>query len=122
MKKHEIKVGGLYRAKVGANVTTVRVDAIREVTKFAGTNRYSGQSDYRDAVVYDVTNMVTKRTTTFRSAAKFRSVAVPIQPTNVEEICDRVLAGENGIAVETVTIDEDGAEVADSEAGRTRGQ
>ena len=53
MKKSEIKVGGLYLAKVAGSVTTVRVDATRG----------SG---------YNVTNLRTGRKTTFRSAAKFR--------------------------------------------------
>ena len=34
MKKSEIRVGGLYLAKVGGAVTTVRVDAIRQVTGY----------------------------------------------------------------------------------------
>ena len=64
MKKHEIKVGGLYLAKVSGVVTTVRVDAIREGTSFN-----------RDATFYDVANLRTGRKTTFRSAAKFRGLA-----------------------------------------------
>lgn len=68
MKKNEIKVGGHYVAKVGSNITTVRVDAIRERdTRFTYGNRIE--------TAYDVTNLRTGRKTTFRSAMKFRSVA-----------------------------------------------
>ncbi len=65
MKKAEIKRGGLYLAKVNGVVRTVRVDSIREV----GTR-----------IAYDVTNLATGRTTTFRSAAKFRGVAPAAKP------------------------------------------
>lgn len=61
MKKADIKKGGLYQAKVGGNLTVVRVD---EITP-------GGIGEYR------VTNLATKRTTYFRSAAKFRGVATP---------------------------------------------
>mgnify|MGYP001618153215 CR=1 FL=1 len=65
MKKNEIIVGGLYRAKVSGKLTTVRVDDIREDEGF-GTRKASTR--------YDLTNLVTGRKTTFRSAAKFRQV------------------------------------------------
>lgn len=58
MKASEIKVGGRYVAKVGENLTTVRVDGVR------------GKG-------YDVTNLATLRKTYFRSAAKFRSTIRP---------------------------------------------
>jgi hypothetical protein len=74
MKAKDIYVGGKYRAKVGGNLTTVRVDAIRKTRKFSGTD-YGGHSKYRDAVVYDVTNLTTGRHTVFHSAAKFRGEA-----------------------------------------------
>jgi DNA helicase-2/ATP-dependent DNA helicase PcrA len=61
VKKNEIKVGGLYKAKVNGKVVTVRVDSIRERDGFK-----------RVETVYGVTNLSTGRTTTFRSAAKFR--------------------------------------------------
>ena len=65
MKKDEIRVGGLYLAKVSGNVVTVRVDTIRiSGPYFAGGGR--------EVTVYDVTNLSTGRKTTFRSAAKFR--------------------------------------------------
>ena len=60
MLKKDIIVGGFYLAKVSNKVVPVRVDRIR-------------QQEYGKAVtIYDVTNMRTKRTTTFRSATKFR--------------------------------------------------
>ncbi len=67
MKKNEIRAGGRYTARVSGNLTTVRVDAIRECTGWD-----------RDKTVYDVTNLTTGRKTTFRSAAKFRA-AVPLK-------------------------------------------
>ena len=57
----EIRIGGRYKAKVSNRIVTVRVDAIRE--------RNYGKRWVR---VYDVTNLDTGRTTTFRSGAKFR--------------------------------------------------
>lgn len=69
MKKHEIKVGGHYRAKVSGVLTTVRVDAIRD----DGLRPSPGSPYMR----YDVTNLHTGRTTTFRSAAKFRAEVNP---------------------------------------------
>lgn len=70
MKKSQIKVGGHYKANVSGKRVTVRVDAIRETTKFGGTG-YDGRSKMQDTIVYDVTNLSTKRTTTFRTAARF---------------------------------------------------
>lgn len=70
MTGKQIKVGGLYRAKVSGNLTIVRVDGIRETRKYR-----SGK--LADTVVYDVTNTRTGRTTTFSSAAKFRSEVTP---------------------------------------------
>lgn len=61
MKASEIRVGGVYIAKVSNKLTRVRVDAIRE----------TGWS-IRCVWAYDVTNLTTGRKTTFRSAAKFR--------------------------------------------------
>lgn len=79
MKKTEIAVGGLYIAKVGNNITTVRVDAIREVAGHVSGGSYAGWTSAARKVVtktlYDVTNMKTGRKTTFRSATKFRGKA-----------------------------------------------
>lgn len=74
MKAKEIKVGGRYAAKVSGKLTTVRVDAIREIARVCGTN-YDGSRKCRDAMIYDVTNLATGRRTTFRSAQKFRGEA-----------------------------------------------
>ena len=73
MKKNEIVVGGLYRAKVSGKLTTVRVDDIREDEGF-GTRKASTR--------YDLTNLVTGRKTTFRSAAKFREVDDVLTPAS----------------------------------------
>lgn len=75
MKKNEIRVGGHYTAKVAGKLTTVRVDAIRELCGFGGVNSVyqtlTGRR-VRETTMYDVTNLRTGRRTTFRSAAKFR--------------------------------------------------
>ena len=58
MKKNEIVKGGIYRAPVSGNLTNVRVDAIREVSRLPRRPRvYS--------TAYDVTNLQTGRKTTF---------------------------------------------------------
>ncbi len=77
MKKNEIKKGGHYRAKVSGVLTTVRVDGIREV---------GGRSNYPAGTAYDVTNLRTGRTTTFRSAAKFREEADAAKQRESEEL------------------------------------
>ena len=64
MLQKEIEIGGYYTAKVSGKLTTVRIDDIRE-------HRYP-MSNSRNNKRYDVTNMVTGRKITFRSAAKFR--------------------------------------------------
>lgn len=75
MKASEIKIGGVYVAKVSNRLTDVRVDEIREVP---GVRRSYGlglaSRITRDRTVYHVTNLATGRKTTFRSAAKFRGV------------------------------------------------
>ena len=60
MKAKEIKIGGVYVAKISSKLTTVRVDEIR-------TTSYNPVR-----IHYDVTNLATGRRTTFRSASKFR--------------------------------------------------
>lgn len=70
MRKEEIAVGGEYLAKVNDKVVRVRVDQILENGLRFG-KRSSGQ-----ATRYHVTNLVTGRATTFRSAAKFRKKVV----------------------------------------------
>lgn len=71
MKAKEIKEGGIYQAKVSGKLTEVRVDKIRT---------RNGYGSIKDRTVYDVTNLRTKRTTTFESATKFRGVVNPDQP------------------------------------------
>lgn len=58
MKAAEIDLAGVYVAKVSNKLTEVRVDVIEPT--------YDGKTRYH------VTNLKTGRTTTFRSAAKFR--------------------------------------------------
>lgn len=68
MKAKDVRVGSVYAAKVSGNIVPVRVDAVREMIL---SYRREGN---RLATVYDVTNLVTKRRTTFKSAAKLRHV------------------------------------------------
>jgi hypothetical protein len=65
MKANQIKVGGVYIAKVNNKLQKVSVDEIRLVTTYRA-------GKLSDTTVYDVTNLATGRKTTFRSAAKFR--------------------------------------------------
>ncbi len=72
MRKNEVVIGGKYTAKVSGRLVTVRVDCIRTAPKYNPRKRdYSGEH-----TLYDVTNLTTGRKTTFRSAAKFRGVAI----------------------------------------------
>jgi hypothetical protein len=66
MKQNEIKIGELYVARVNGNLTRVRVNGIRVYAK----TTYS-----QSRTIYDVTNIKTGRSTTFRSASKFRALA-----------------------------------------------
>jgi hypothetical protein len=61
MKKHQIKVGGLYTAMVTDQLVTVQVDGI-------GTDIYMGV----EKTHYYVTNLKTGRKLVFKSAARFR--------------------------------------------------
>ncbi len=79
MLKKQIKVGGHYVAKVSNKLTTVRVDRIEE------RSNYKGNAE----TVYHVTNLATGRTTTFRSAQKFRSEA---RDPNRDAAVDQVLS------------------------------
>ncbi len=71
MKAADVKVNGQYIARVSGNIVIVRVDQIRDVTKYR-RNVITGQWAYHDGVVYDVTSLDTGRKTTFKSAAKLR--------------------------------------------------
>lgn len=75
MKANEIVIGKVYVAKIGVNVTQVRVDAIRNVAYVSagGYLGWTSASREREQTRYDVTNLATGRRTTFRSAAKFRA-------------------------------------------------
>ncbi len=65
MLQKEIKVGGVYLATVSGKLTQVRVDAI---------SKRDGHK--KETTVYGVTNLTTGRTTTFKSAMKFRKEVV----------------------------------------------
>jgi hypothetical protein len=66
MKAKDIEVGGHYVANVSGRSVVVRVDNIRD------EYRARGLYDNKLVRFYDVTNLYTRRSTTFRSAAKFR--------------------------------------------------
>lgn len=72
MKKHEIVVGGYYRALVSGNVVTVKVDVIEDCP-------YSGMDDQpykgRGYTAYHCWNLSTNKPVVFKSAAKFRCAA-----------------------------------------------
>src|SRR5687767_12936373 len=73
MKANEIKVGGVYIAKVNNKLQKVRVDDIRLTFAPATPSAKMAWTSSRDVWVYDVTNLATGCKTTFRSPAKFRS-------------------------------------------------
>ncbi len=60
MKRDEINVGAVYRAKVNGKFTDVRVESMG-----------LGGFGKRQRTTYQVTNLATGRVTMFRSAAKF---------------------------------------------------
>jgi hypothetical protein len=64
MKANEVKVGGVYVAKVAGKLTEVKVTCIRE-------------NAFGQRMLHDVVNLRTGRKTTFRSAAKFRREVPP---------------------------------------------
>lgn len=72
MLKKDIKVGGVYEAKVNGRLTKVRVDGIDERDGYKSVA--SGYTT-KSATRYRVTNLATGRTTVFRSASKFRKEA-----------------------------------------------
>jgi hypothetical protein len=61
MRAQDVQIGGRYWAKVSGRLVIVRVDQVRDGLN--GRKRY------------DVTNTVTGRTTTFRSATRLRHIA-----------------------------------------------
>jgi hypothetical protein len=81
MKKSEIRVGGLYKAKVSGKLVTVRVDGIREW----------GAPSVGTGTRYDVTNLSTGRGTTFRSAQKFRGEVKEGKPLLDHKKISRIL-------------------------------
>ncbi len=92
MKKADIKVGGTYQAKVSGNLTTVRVDGIREVSKMKRRSAYAsgGTHNLTTGEVYDVTNLKTNRKTTFRSAAKFRAEVKPLSDDDKKVVTENM--------------------------------
>lgn len=73
MKANEIKVGDHYIAKVGVNITVVKVDSINKRDGYRPAGY--GQRGFAGRTTYSVTNVKTGRTTTFESASKFRRAA-----------------------------------------------
>ncbi|MCZ2341493.1 MAG: hypothetical protein LC104_06805 [Bacteroidales bacterium] len=68
MKKSQIQTDCVYVARVSGRLVTVRVDRIRDTQVKSCTG-------FRDATLYDVTNLKTMRKLVFRSATKFRGPA-----------------------------------------------
>jgi len=79
MRQHEIKVGGLYLAKVSGRITTVRVERIVHPR-------------------FIVTNLSTRRRLTFYSAAKFRCETKSVKPYEQEHAT--ALTNENELRTE----------------------
>ena len=77
MKANEIVVGGIYTAKVSGKLVSVRVDGTRKVPKMGGTS-YAGRIQYKQKLVYDVTNLKTGRSLVFSSAGKFHDAPTRI--------------------------------------------
>ena len=94
MKAKEIKRGGVYLAKVSGKLVRVRVDNIREISRFKRSN-YSGQAEYTDKTIWDVTNLTTGRKTTFKSAQKFwgEAKAVSELEGRLKKLAERGAAG-----------------------------
>lgn len=81
MKKNEIRVKGIYLAKVSGKLVPVRVD---EITEREGRTHVPSQSwipptRYKASIRYCVTNLVTNRKTVFRAATKFRKELTPAE-------------------------------------------
>jgi hypothetical protein len=76
MKKHEVRIGGVYVAKVSGALTRVRIH--RE-------SRYGG---------WEAVNLATNRPVRIRSAARLRSEvpapAAPLSPEGARRIVDEI--------------------------------
>lgn len=85
MKKNEIRVKGIYLAKVSGTLVPVQVD---EITELEGVTlkhsqtwglSYIPPTRYKASIRYHVTNLVTGRKTVFRAATKFRRELTPAE-------------------------------------------
>lgn len=75
MKATDIKVGGVYLAKVNGTIARVRVDSIDVREGRSYTTALGTRGSVRGSTSYQVTNLRTGRRTTFRSAVKLRCEA-----------------------------------------------
>jgi len=66
MKQSEIRVGGVYKAKVSNNIVSVRVTGIDERENY-------GTRSSRKIKIYRCTNLSTGREITIKSSTRFRS-------------------------------------------------
>lgn len=89
----DIEVGGVYVAKVGVNITRVKVLAV---------NKHEGSKYRRGHTSYKVVNLKTGREVFFKSATKFRSKVTDAGATN-------------GIAVDYVRVGKALADMTDRE-------
>lgn len=104
MKANEIQTGSHYKAKVSGNLVTVRVDS-KDYGYYFG----------RKYVAYNVTNLVTGRKTSFRSAAKFRAAVYKHSDGKFYYSKPPVPIGVSGkpLAMAQPKIDKDGSEYFD---------
>jgi len=76
MKKHEVRIGGVYVAKVSGTLARVRINQ---------ESRYGG---------WEATNLATNRPVRIRSAARLRwevtPQAAPLSPEEARRIVDKI--------------------------------
>jgi len=77
MLKSEVVIGRQYRARIGANVVTVRIDEKVEKPGYKATSLYSGRRTTPAKTHWLATNLATGRQVTIKSAAKLRSDVTP---------------------------------------------
>ena len=76
MLKSEVVVGRQYRARIGGNIVTVRIDEVVETPGYKATSLYSGRRTTPAKTKWLATNLATGRQITIKSAAKLRAEVV----------------------------------------------
>lgn len=77
MLKSEVIVGRKYKARIGANVVTVRIDEVVEIAGYKAVSLYSGRHSTPAKTRWLATNLATGRQITIKSASKLRSDVTP---------------------------------------------